>query len=227
VGVRVVAVDIGSVKPPSRFAWAAFDAPSQEVIADGSDPDTAVSCLLAGLAESRQAVLLVEAPMSVPVPAVREDRWHLLGKARDGEGNRPWSAGAGTGALATGLAQGAWMLKRLAEAAPTVTVTTQPEVWRDGRARLMLAEVFVSGVGKPVPVAAGQHAADAIAAGKALIERLDRPGGFVSDVRCSPHEAFNLLATMAIWAGLQISPGELREDVLVIRVQPVPLSRRF
>jgi hypothetical protein len=56
VGVRVVAVDIGSVKPPSRFAWAAFDTPSQEVVADGSDPDTAVSCLLAGLAEDRQAI---------------------------------------------------------------------------------------------------------------------------------------------------------------------------
>src|SRR5699024_7768647 len=137
----------------SRFAWAAFDAPSQEVVADGSDPDTAVSSLLAGLAEGLQAALLVEAPMSVPVPAVRGDCWHLLGKARDGEGNRSWSGGAGTGALATGLAQGAWMLKRLAEATPTVKVTTQPEVWRDGRARLLLAAVSVSGAGKPVPVA--------------------------------------------------------------------------
>jgi hypothetical protein len=158
--------------------------------------------------------------MSIPVPAVREDCWQLLGKACNGEGNRSWSAGAGPGALATGLAQGAWMLERLAEAAPTVKVTTQPEVWRDGGARLLLAEVFVSGAGKPVPVASGQHAADAIAAGKALIERLDMPGAFVSDVWCSPHQAFNLLATMAIWAGLQIRPGELREDVLVIRAQP-------
>jgi hypothetical protein len=221
--VRVVAVDIGSVKPPSRFGWAAFDAPSQEAIADGNDPDTAVSCLLDGLAEGRQAALLVEAPMSVPVPAVREDRWRLLGRARDGEGNRSWSAGAGMGALATGLAQGAWMLKWVAEAAPAGAVTTQPALWRGGRARLLLAEVFVSGAGKPVPVAAGQHAADATAAGKAVIERLDMPDGLVSDVRCSPHEAFNLLAAMAMWAGLAIDPGELREDPLVIRVQPVPL----
>jgi hypothetical protein len=104
--------------------------------------------------------------------------------------------------------------------------TTRPEVWRDGRARLLLAEAFVSRVGTPVSVASGQHATDAIAAGKALTERLDVPGGFVSDVRCSPHQAFNLLASMAIWAGLQIRLGELCEDVLVIHVQPVSVSEQ-
>lgn len=44
--------------------------------------------------------------MSVPVPGGQPDAWRGLGKARYGERNRPWSAGAGAGALATGLAQG-------------------------------------------------------------------------------------------------------------------------
>ena len=154
--VRVVAVDIGSVGPPSKFAWAAFDAPEHEIIASGDDPETAAAELAAALREGVPATLLLESPMSVPVPGA-ESQWRFLGKARAGEGNRPWSAGAGAGVLATGLAQGAWLLGQLAAAIPGLTATTQGEVWRAGEAQLLLAEAFVSGAGKPVPVPAGAH----------------------------------------------------------------------
>jgi len=46
---RLVAVDIGSMRPPSRFAWAAFDAPGRDVIDEGTDPQSA-SALVPGLA---------------------------------------------------------------------------------------------------------------------------------------------------------------------------------
>lgn len=221
MSIRVVAVDVGSVGPPPKFAWAGFDAPAREPCGSGSDPQTAVAALVAGLAWVRQAVLLLESPLSVPVPA-GEDGWRLLGKARDGEGNRPWSAGAGAGALATGLAQGAWMLRQLAEAVPGLSATTQPDLWQAGTARLLLAEAFVSGRGKPTPLAAGQHAADAAAAGLALVELLDAARLLASQVRCSPHGSFSLLAAMALWAGLSIDPRELSQEVLVVapRLQP-------
>ncbi|WP_131975157.1 hypothetical protein [Actinomadura sp. 6K520] len=217
-----MAVDIGSVKAPSKFAWAAFDVPVQDSIAEGEDPSSAMERLAAGLADDRQAVLLLESPMSVPVPDADDTGWHWLGKAREGEGNRPWSAGAGAGVLATGLAQAAWMLSRLAVATPDLTVTTQPGRWQAGRARLLLAEAFVSGAGKPVPVVAGQHAADAKAAGRALVERLRDGGPLASDVRCAPHNPLNLLAATALWAGLALNPDELHNDVLVVRVKPIP-----
>jgi hypothetical protein len=67
MGIRVVAVDIGSVGPSSKFAWAAFDAPERQVAAAGTDPETAVSALAPGLLSGAQAALLLEAPMSVPV----------------------------------------------------------------------------------------------------------------------------------------------------------------
>lgn len=56
-----------------------------------------------------------EAPLMVPVSPVGVDGWTTLGQARQGETvdggrSRPWSAGAGSGALATGLAQLAWVL---------------------------------------------------------------------------------------------------------------------
>jgi len=119
MGVCVVAVDIGSVRPPSKFAWAAFDAPRRVLVNSGTNPESAVSALVPGLLAGAQAALLLEAPMSVPVPGGQPDAWRGLGKARRGERNRPWSAGAGAGVLATGLAQGAWMLRELAARCPS------------------------------------------------------------------------------------------------------------
>jgi hypothetical protein len=125
MGVRVVAVDIGSVGQSSKFAWAAFDAPGRGLMAAGTDPETAVSALAPGLLSGARAALLLEAPMPVPVLDGQPDAWRTLGKARHAEGNRPWSAGAGA-ALATELAQGAWMLRQLAVMVPGLTVTTRP-----------------------------------------------------------------------------------------------------
>jgi hypothetical protein len=220
MGTRVTAVDVGSVGPPSKFAWVAFDAPGRELVKDGADPESAVSALMPGLLAGAQAVLLLEAPMSVPVPGGQPDTWRGLGKARQGERNRPWSAGAGTGALATGLAQGAWMLRQLAVLAPGLAVTTQFGAWRPGRAQLLLAEAFITAAGKPEPLPAGQHAADAAAAGLGLLEMLDRPVTLASSVCCSPQDSFNLLAAMALWAGLQIDSAELQAEVLVVGARP-------
>jgi len=51
----VVAVDVGSVGPSSKFAWAAFDAPGRDPMAAGTDPETAVSAFVAGGADPRRA----------------------------------------------------------------------------------------------------------------------------------------------------------------------------
>jgi hypothetical protein len=226
MGVYVVAVDIGSVRPPSNFAWAAFDAPGRDLVDSGTDPESAVSALVPGLRAGSQAALLLEAPMSVPVPEGQPDAWHGLGKARGGERNRPWSAGGGAGALATGLAQGAWMLRQLAVTVPALAATTQARTWWRGGAELLLAEAFIIAVGKPEPLLAGQHAAGAQAAGLAFVEALDSSAPLVSAVCCSPQEPLNLLAAMALWAGLPIDPGELHAEVLVVAARPAPQPRR-
>jgi hypothetical protein len=222
MGTRVLAVDIGSVASPSKFAWAAFDAPGRVLVKGGEDPESAVSALVPGLLAGAQAVLLLEAPMSVPVPDGQPGAWHWLGKARSNEGNRPWSAGAGAGALATGLAQGAWMLRQLADLVPGMEVTTQFGAWRSGGAQLLLGETFITAAGKPEPLAVSQHLADAAAAGLALLEMLDSPATVASSVCCSPRESFNLLAAMALWAGLRIGTAELRSEVLVVSALPQP-----
>lgn len=217
---RVVAVDIGSVGPPSKFAWAPFDAPGRDLVKEGADPESAVSALVPGLLAGTQAVLLLEAPMSVPVPGGQPGAWRGLGKARCGERNRPWSAGAGAGALATGLAQGAWVLRQLAVLVPRLAVTTHFGAWRPGRAQLLMAEAFITAAGKPEPLSASQHAADAAAAGLAMLEVLDSPAAPTSSVCCSPQDSFNMPAAMALWAGLQIDPAELTREVVVVAARP-------
>ncbi|MEU6654768.1 hypothetical protein ABZ904_36470 [Streptomyces sp. NPDC046900] len=217
--MRVVGVDIGSVKQ-SNFAWALVDSLESGVISHGDDPEGAVQTLSRSLTEDGQAVLAVEAPMAVPVPTSSSDQWRWLGRARTGEGNRPWSAGAGAGSLATGVAQTAWMLSRLHTLAPEATVTTQPQRFIAGEAKLLLAEAFVSATGKPVPVESGQHAADAEAAARATLAYLTTSSDGFPHVACAPHRALNLLAVLADWGGMPVPRDELHMDVLVIRTQP-------
>ena len=44
-----MAIDIGSVRPPSKFAWTTFDAPGRNLINTGEDPEEAVRALAPGL----------------------------------------------------------------------------------------------------------------------------------------------------------------------------------
>jgi hypothetical protein len=67
---------------------------------------------------------------------------------------------------------------------PRLAVTTQPGAWRRGGAQLLLAEAFITAAGKPEPLSAGQHAADAAAAGLALLEVLGSPAALTSSVCC-------------------------------------------
>ena len=161
--MRVVGVDIGSAQAKrSAFARAARE--GDQEAGCGPPPDGAVHAVLETLSAGTPTVLALEAPACIPVPG--PGQWHQLGKARDAEGNRAWSAGAGSGVLATGLAQGAWMLAKIHRVLPDVTATTQPARWPEPAA-LLLAEALVSGAGKPAAGADHQHLADAWAAARA------------------------------------------------------------
>jgi hypothetical protein len=222
MGTRLVAVDIGSVRPPSKFVWAAFDAPGRELIEAGEDPETAVSVLASGLLAGAQAALLLEAPMAVPVPGSKPDGWHGQESPVRGRATGHGRQEPGPGHWRPGWHKGAWMLRQLAATVPGPTATRQPGSWRRGGARLLPAEAFITGAGKPGILPAGQHAADAAAAGLALVELLDSPDTLVSAVGCSPQESFGLLTAMALWAELRIDPDELRAEVLVVAGRPQP-----
>src|SRR4051794_11620150 len=225
--VRVVAVDVGSVK--TNYAWAGLDVPGRRPVGEGGrDPEGTALAVLEALAEGAPVALGFEAPLMVPVsPVGPVNGWTTLGKARQGETvdgqSRPWSASAGSQVLATGLVQLAWVLERVGFGLPGLRCTTRPEPWLAGEAALFLWEAFVSGTGKPVPSGITQHAADAAAAADTFADRLNEHTLSISDVVCTPASSFNLAAAAAAYAGLAIASDELRDQVQVYRTRPALL----
>lgn len=225
--IRVVAVDVGSVR--SNFAWAGLDLPGRRPVGEGGrHPEGAAVAALDALGSGVPVALGFEAPLMVPVsPVGPVDGWMTLGRARQGETvdghSRPWSAGAGSGALATGLVQMAWVLERIGSGSPALRCTTRPELWLAGDADLFVWEAFVSGTGKPVPAGITQHAADAAAAADTFADRLEQGSLSASDVVCTPASSFNLAAAAAAYAGLAIASNELRDQVQVYRTRPALL----
>lgn len=213
-----IGVDIGSVRRPGGFAWSAPDGTPR----GSDDPSTLGVLLVETLNSGGRVALAMECPLSIPTPSVDGEAWRDLGRGRQGDGNRAWSAGAGAGSLATGLVQLTWLLRYLAEYCPMPpTVTTQPERLDD--AQLFLAEAMVTSDGKPEPIDGLQDHADAVAAARRLEELLTAhaSGAVESDVVCRPHRPFNLAAAAALHAGLCIDPDELAREVLVAKVKPV------
>ena len=215
----IVGVDVGSVRRKGGFSWAT---PEEHIYGD-DDPTRLGSLVVEALNSASRVALAFECPLAVPVPSVRGESWTELGRARRGEGNRSWSAGAGTGALATGLVQLAWLCRFLVEhcrAAPRVT--TQLGYFAAARADLLIAEAMVTSEGKPQPVNRLQDQADAVAAAKRLQEMLAGSDGEPSsDVSCAPHVALNLAAAAAMHAGMNIDESELRRDIIVAKAKPV------
>jgi hypothetical protein len=92
-----------------------------------------------------QIALGFECPLFVPV---RDDP-EKLSQARDGEGNRPWSAGAGCGALCVGLTQVIWILDNLRQSLVVETPAFLSwSAFRAAKRGLFLWEAFVSGKAK-------------------------------------------------------------------------------
>jgi len=109
--ITVACADVGSVSS-GKFGW---------TIQDGSDPPDEPSerssitefadAVIERLEIGRSVALGFECPLFIPV---REETDQLT-SAREGEGNRPWSAGAGSGSLVTGLAETVWVFSRIRE----------------------------------------------------------------------------------------------------------------
>ncbi len=199
---------LGGARPPRR----------EPVGRGGTDPQGAAQAVSDGIQRLGKVALAFESPIMLPVPSAGAEGWPLLGHARTGEGNRSWSAGAGS-ALTTGLVQMAWVLQEVAER-QALAVTTQIQPWLTGAADLFVWEAFVSGPGKPLPFQVSQHAADAAAAADTFADRWTTESLDESDVTCDPNGSFNLAVAATMYAGLQVAPHELAMPLMVYRTQP-------
>lgn len=100
----VACADIGSMKnTKSNFGW------QSSAGAEGCYGSELVAHLSGLLAVGVPVALGFECPLFVPLRA--DER--ALTNQRAGEAGKPWSAGAGCGAMATGLVQVTWILQQL------------------------------------------------------------------------------------------------------------------
>jgi hypothetical protein len=200
----VVVIDVGSPKA-GKLGWAYQngDAP----IETGKDLDAIADRIGVALKDSSVA-LGFEAPLFVPF---RSDVMSITG-ARVGEGNRPWSAGAGTAVTSTALVVVPYTLARIRKQAPNAHATMD---WRDFRPQpgtLFLFEAFVSGAAK-----GNSHCDDATIALQAFQERSQR-GIFESAI--NEADVLNLMGAALLRTGWTTAPDVLSQDCLVIRPLP-------
>lgn len=109
--LAVFCVDIGSVAT-KKFGWAcSLVYADSDKAGSGSDMALFADTVAGNLNVGVPVALGFECPLFVPI----SDSPTRLTAARRGEGRRPWSAGAGSGVLATGLTETVWILRRIRE----------------------------------------------------------------------------------------------------------------
>ena len=203
--LTVCCADVGSVAA-GNFGWALRDYPGplHEVPAQASIAELA-DAVEARLRAGRPVALGFECPLFVPL---REDPVDLT-RARRGEGNRAWSAGAGSGSLATGLVEVAWLLARLRRALePPPSLTVSWDAFASGPGGLFVWEAFVTRGAK-----VGSHHGDAGAAVEAFCRALPDPTGANA---ISEPRVLSLVGAAALRAGWDVPPAALSAPCLVV-----------
>ncbi|MFH0821795.1 MAG: hypothetical protein V2B18_03525 [Pseudomonadota bacterium] len=160
----IYCADIGSVKN-GRFGWARLGRPGGDLVVTGGDD---IGALVTSTARDLNAGFSValgfECPLYVPIS---EDP-NGLTSARTGEGSRCWCAGAGAGALATGLTEAVWILRHIrAELEYGIPAFLDWTAFQNCRQGFFLWEAFVTGQAK-----GGSHQHDAEIAVRAFASAL-------------------------------------------------------
>mgnify|MGYP006928202154 CR=1 FL=1 len=200
----VYAADIGSVAG-RRFGWSRLPALPGPV--GHGDIGELSARVAADLAQGLHVALGFEAPQFVPV---RRDP-SCLTFARKGEGARPWSAGAGCGALATSLPEVVWILERVTEAlGSTPKATLSLAKFCSGSGQLLLWEAFVTGAAK-----ADSHEGDAALAAQEFLRRWP---DVRSDIDTEQDPVRSLVGATLLRAGYSEDLALLRQECLVVRV---------
>jgi hypothetical protein len=205
----VYCADIGSV-PNGRFGWARNE-PNETTIErhrGGTEIIDLVDAVAEDLAADQPVALGFECPLFVPVP----EQALRLGTARPGEKNRSWSAGAGAGAMATGIVEVAWILGQLRRRLPETTTFLGWDEFTAAGSGLFLWEAFVTDRAK-----AATHVDDATVAVAAFCDAL--PDVSVANA-VTAERPLSLLGATLLWSGWSDDTELLHAPCLVIKAAP-------
>jgi len=175
----------------------------------GADIHSLVFRVADDLKKGRSIALGFECVLFIPL----RDTPASLTRARTGERNRPWSAGAGATLLPTGLAQVAFILRSLRSrfsGSSFVACTKFSDFDRsDGRCRLLLWEAFVSDKSKGT-----SHQADAAIGVSALI---DHYPDICVPSNCAGARVFSLIGAVILRTGWNTNLDLLSDACVFVR----------
>jgi hypothetical protein len=201
--ISIYCADIGSVAR-KNFAWSGLTFDDQSKC--GVSMPALAEAIADDLSAERPVALGFECPLFVPLSA----RPETLTTGRLGDRNRPWSAGAGCGALATGLVQVVWLLREIRRlAGGTATAFLDWESFARTGTGLFLWEAFVSGKAKRE-----DHVADAEAAVQAFRDTIAQPP-VGSAVTCA-EETYSLIGAALLRSGWSTDLAILGAPCIVV-----------
>jgi len=200
--LSIFCADVGSIKQ-KKFGWAASFPGGPEVL--GKSIEGFAEKIAESIRKQHKVAIGFECPLFVPV---RDDPV-IVNAARQGEGNRSWSAGAGTGALATGLVEVLWVMRsvsRILDQHPHASFS-----WADflNTASVFLWEAFVTNKAKGTG-----HAHDAQIAVSQFRKSLPNPEEYNA---IQEPEVFSLVGAAALRAGWASDINVISKQCLVIK----------
>jgi hypothetical protein len=177
----------------------------------GCDINLFAESIARDLNEDWQVALGFECPLFVPIP----DDPRELTSARQGDGDRPWSAGAGAGSLAIGLTECQWVLDRVRSLVNRdIPVFFRWAPFRAAGVGLFVWEAFVTKEAK-----ADTHHEDAELAVKSFRDGLPNPERLNAVMSANVRSLIGAALLQAGWTG---DVSFLRKPCLVVRVRPIP-----
>jgi len=206
--LEVFCADVGSVKK-GKFGWASCQWAGDRAFAEcgGSDIDRLIEAIVRSLNQEPKVALGFECPLFAPI----HDNCNDLTSKRKGEGDRPWSAGAGVASMGIGLVEATWLLSKTKESSRR---SVEPFVdWEDFRAAdsgLFLWEAFVSGKSK-----GSNHVEDAKRAVKAFTDSLPNPQ--LKNAVSDETKVISLIGASLLRSGWTTSINILSRPCIVIK----------
>jgi len=200
--LSIFCADVGSIRA-NKFGWAGLL--NLTDVVRGTCIEDFVDRIAGEIRSHRKVALGFECPLFVPL----RDNPLAVNIARHGEGNRSWSAGAGTGALATGLVEVAWVLRHVAALLPNTPKATFS--WEEFLVTksVYLWEAFVTSSAK-----GSNHAEDALIAVEIFHAALPDPESANAILE---RDVLSLAGAAALRAGWSADIDLLRQPCLVIK----------
>ncbi|HPR53655.1 MAG TPA: hypothetical protein PLT09_07000 [Deltaproteobacteria bacterium] len=202
INLAIFCADVGSIKL-KKFGWASVLSDGNEI--SGTKIDEFANEIVKQINNKTKVAIGFECPLFIPV---RSDPVEV-NSARKGEDNRSWSAGAGTGALATGLVEMLWVMNEISRIlGKKPKATFQWPNFLESES-VFFWEAFVASSAK-----GEEHTQDALIAATHFKDLLPDP---TTANAIKEADVFSLVGAVALRAGWANNITILSEQCLVIK----------